>query len=463
MTPEQASNRDALRALFPQAFVDGRLDLAILHALLGEERFGLCWPGKADAAAAADAPCAGALQAVPDGAGSRNRVIVGDNLPVLKLLQPELGGQVGLIYIDPPYNTGNAFVYSDRFRDGAGRQHAPWLSMMHSRLLLARRLLRGDGVLVVSIDDNEVSHLRLLLDEIFGEANHVATIAASLNPKGRQLSPFFATSHEHLLFYARDIKRCALEAATAAAVRAKDFPLRDAGGAYRLLPLRNTNTKFHPGNRPNLAYPLYVERDTGAVSVAEAPGREAVWPKFGSGKDAVWRWGRPKAAAQAGELFGRRVRGRLGTRWDVFQKDYNRPGRKKKLKTVWTASEVGSTDDAVRELKALGVPAFDTPKPTALLQRIVSLVPADACVVDFFAGSGTTGEAVMRQNLADGGSRRFVLVQQPVPVDRDPEQRTIADLTCARLRAAAEAIRAAQPAKAAAADLGFVRLALIPR
>jgi adenine-specific DNA-methyltransferase len=335
----------------------------------------------------------------------------------------------------------------------SGRFHSDWLTMLYPRLKLAWTLLSDEGVIAVSIDDNEVHNLRFLLDEVFGSENFVAQIAVSLNPKGRQLAEFFATSHEYLLIYSRTADSSALNAGSTENVKISDFPLTDSEGRYRLLPLRNTNKKFNPKTRPNLFYPLYVHLASGAVTLAERPDSERVDPVFGDGKSAVWRWGRDKAARQAEELFGRLVSGRQGERWDVFQKDRYSEERTKKLNTVWLSEDVGSTDGAVSELKELIGPVFPSPKPTKLLRRILRLVPDDALVMDFFAGSGTTGHAVMAANAEDGGSRAFILMQFPEPVALEGYS-TIADITRARIRAASSALKQ-KVEQATRLDLGF--------
>ena len=182
----------------------------------------------------------------------------GDNLDVL----PQIAdGAIDLVYIDPPYNTGNAFTYSDRFARApglSGDRHAAWLDMIRPRLLHARRVLHLRGALFVSIDDNEAARLRLLLDEVFGEEQFLAQVVVNLNPKGRQLGGGFATSHEYLLVYAREARHCVLDASSTDAVDPRDFPHRSAEGKpFRRLPLRNTNKKFNPVTARTLHYPLY--------------------------------------------------------------------------------------------------------------------------------------------------------------------------------------------------------------
>ncbi len=368
-------------------------------------------------------------------------LVEGDNLDVLPLLPELLGRPVDVVYIDPPYNTGNDFAYQDSFRGKQGR-HEAWVAMMRPRLIAARELLAATGAIFVSIDDNEAAHLRLLLDEVFGERNFVAQVVVNLNPKGRQLGPFFATSHEYLLVYALDVERCVLDATSADLVVASDFPLEEADGRrYRHLPLRNTNKKFNPVTARTLHFPVWGDPASGRVATAPFDGAQEIRPVFGDGAPAVWRWSAPLIDARPDDLVCRTVKGRLGERVDVFQKDWHHPGRRKKLKTIWLASEVGSTDTAVAELKQTVGHVFESPKPTGLVRRILEMFGPDALVLDFFAGSGTTGHAALLANAADGGRRRSVSVNSPEPTRRGSNAQlagleTVSAITEARLRAA---------------------------
>jgi len=225
-----------------------------------------------------------------------NTLHAADNLEVLPRLEP---CSVDVVYTDPPYNTGNDFTYADRFRDGshadphAGR-HAAWTAMMRPRLEAVREVLAPHGAVFVSIDDNEAAHLRLLMDEVFGEANFLAQIVVNLNPKGRQLGRGFATSHEYVLAYARHLPACAVDGSTTESVDESDFPLSTPDGRrFRYLPLRNTNKKFNPITAPTLHFALYGDPETGRVATTEFPGSRALTPVFGDGRPAVWRWSRP--------------------------------------------------------------------------------------------------------------------------------------------------------------------------
>ncbi|QIX27904.1 site-specific DNA-methyltransferase [Nocardioides sp. JQ2195] len=371
-----------------------------------------------------------------------NVFIEGDNLSVLPSLQ---AGSVDVVYIDPPYNTGNDFAYNDRH--GVGRdRHRAWVEMMRPRLTAARELLADGGAIFVSIDDNEVAHLRLLMDEVFDEANFIAQIVVNLNPKGRQLGNFFATSHEYLLVYARDVATCVLDATSAHSVDPADFPQEASDGRrFRHLPLRNTNKKFNPATARTLHYPLFGSPTTGRVAATAFDGAVEVLPVFGDGTPAVWRWSAPRVEARPDDLVCRTVRGKLGERVDIFQRDWLHDGRRKKLKTIWLAEEVGSTDTAVAELKAIVGHVFESPKPTGLVRRILECFPPDAVVLDFFAGSGTTGHATALANAEDGGRRTCISINSPEPTRVGSNAAsaglaTVSAITQARLRAVAEQV-----------------------
>ncbi len=375
-----------------------------------------------------------------------NTFLEGDNLDVLPRLAAQ-GEQFDLVYIDPPYNTGNDFAYHDDIRAGGGlTRHQAWAAMMRPRLEAARELLADTGAIYVSIDDNEAAHLRLLLDEVFGEGNFLAQVVVNLNAKGRQLGTGFAGVHEYLLVYARDARRTVLDASSADTVDERDFPLTAPDGRrYRHLPLRNTNKKFNPITARTLHFTIWGDPDRGRVATAAFDGAQEIGPVFGDGRPAVWRWSRPLIDQRPGDLVCRRINGRLGERVDVFQKDWLHPGRRKKLRTIWLAEEVGSTDTAVAELKEIVGHVFESPKPTGLLRRILQTMPDDARVLDFFAGSGTTGHAVALQNVHDGGTRRCVSVNSAEPTREGSNARhagllTVADITRARLRAVADCL-----------------------
>lgn len=341
-------------------------------------------------------------------AGQTLRALLGGELPEELAVpglphQESLAGTVQLVYIDPPYNTGGSFAdYSDKV------DHALWLAMLRERLELLRTCLAETGSLWLHVDDSEMAYAKVLCDEVFGRENLVSAIVVENNPKGRQLGKFFAGSHDHLLCYARDIRRVRVEPGTREAVNPADFPKSDERGPYRHLPLRNTNKKFHPGTVPTLHYPLWANPDTGMVAAEAFDGAREVWPVFGDGRPAVWRWSAARVRERGDELTCRIVRGRAGERLDVFQIDRLTGERTKKLRSIWMAGEIGSSDSAKSELKKV-LPwqqIFATPKPEPLLRRVIEATTAPGdLVLDCFAGSGTT--AVVAHRLG----RRYVAVE----------------------------------------------------
>lgn len=312
-------------------------------------------------------------------------------------------GRVQAVYIDPPYNTGGDFLdYADKV------DHELWLAMMRERLGLLRETLATEGSLWLHIDDSEMAYAKVLLDEVFGRENCVSALVVENNPKGRQLGRFFAGSHDHLLVYARDIRRVRLDPGSAQAVNPADFPKSDERGPYRLLPLRNTNKRFHPGSVPTLHYGLWADAGSGRVAADPFDGATEVTPVFGDGTAAVWRWSAARVRERSDELVARIVRGRTGDRLDVYQVDRLHSERKKKLRSIWPAAEVGSSDSAKAELKKVlpGRQIFATPKPEPLLRRVLEAAtgPGDL-VLDCFAGSGTTPVVAQRSG------RRWIAVE----------------------------------------------------
>jgi adenine-specific DNA-methyltransferase len=374
-----------------------------------------------------------------------NTFVEGDNLEVLPRLAPAYG-PFDVVYLDPPYNTGNPFAYRDRVAGPRADRHRTWLDMVRPRLEAVRAVMSDRGAVFVSIDDHEAARLRLLMDEVYGEDQFVAQIVVNLNPKGRQLGRGFATSHEYLLVYARSMPACALDASSTTTVDPRDFPhVAEDGRHHRRLPLRNTNKKFNPVTAPTMHFAIFGDPEGGRVSTEPFGGSVEIKPVFGDGGPAVWRWSATKIDAQPGDLVCRWVGTGERRRADVFQLDWLHEGRRKKLRTIWLAEEVGSTDTAVMELKALVGHLFESPKPTGLLRRILETMPDDASVLDAFAGSGTTGHAVALQNAADGGRRTCVSVNSPEPVRPGSNADLaglgrVSDVTRARLKAAADVV-----------------------
>ncbi len=358
-----------------------------------------------------------------------NLVVEGDNLLVLKALLPTHAGRVKCAYLDPPYNTGSErWVFNDnltqpRFREWIGRvvgpegedanRHDKWCCMIYPRLRLLHALLREDGALFASIDDNEVHHLRLLLDEVFGPANFVADITVVNNLKGRSDGRYIATAHEHLLFY-RKSAAFATYGLPLPEEYHREYAFRDERGAYRLLGLRKRGANSRRADRPNLYYPFYYD-EAGDILSCEPVGDADIvlLPRLSSGDEGNWRWGRETAEERLDDLVVRKV-ARRGE-YDVFQKDYlSADGdlRSIKPKSFWLDSRY-SSDAGTRAYKRIvGDLPFPNPKPPQLIQDILrQATRGDDLVLDPFAGSGTTGQAVLALNREDGGRRRFVLVQ----------------------------------------------------
>ena len=406
-----------------------------MHATWGgmgvqvSQGFGLVWPGKQSRSGEIPAP-EGQLVAYPAESycpecADGNRILEGDNLPILRALQSELSGAVGLIYIDPPYNTGNDFIYNDTFRnprqrqtaEEPGRRHTRWLEMMHPRIELARTLLRADALFCVSIDDHEVHHLRLLLDEVFGEENFVAQLIWKRHSGGGNDARHFAVDHEYILVYARDRGslpplRLPLDAAQRSAYIHRDEHF-DSWGPYKT----KSFLRMRPDDpRPGLQYG--IELPNGDTRLAE------------------WKWeeSRFHEGVREGRIVFRQDR---KERWLVEYKLYLRDDNSERTQVPRTLLlDVERNAAGKSQLKALfdGAIPFPNPKPVGLIRLLLQLHPdRDRLVLDFFAGSGTTGQAVLEENASDGGSRRFVLVQEAQPTGC-PNIPSLSALTRERVR-----------------------------
>lgn len=459
------------------------------------ERYHLDWPGKREALLAANAPIAKTLRPCREESvdfdSAKNLFIEGDSLDALKLLQEACLGKVNLIYIDPPYNTGNDFIYEDDYAEDAqaflvrsgqkdrnlnrlvanteanGRFHSDWLSMIYPRLRLARNLLRDDGAIFISIDDNELFSLKQLCDEVFGEDNFAATFIVKSNPRGSQSDSFSASVHENILCYVRNRSVHPGFVLPLPEDMVSEYRYSDAGGKYRLLGLRLRGGSWRRDQRPLLYYPIYVDPDTGRVSVVKGGDFTIeVLPVQPSTKDdGTWRWSREKLHARLDAVIGKKVSRDGNIAWDVFQKDYleSVEGERKgtKPKTIWDEKEV-NYQNGTNEIKELfNRNVFDFPKPTHLLKKILLMAGGkDALVLDFFAGSCSTAQAVMQLNAQDGGERRFIMVQVPEPCNEKSEAcragyATIAEVGKERIRRAGRKILEGECHEERRKDAGF--------
>lgn len=446
-----------LRELFPEAFADGAVDLARLRVLLGDavptlgadepqERYGLSWPGKREAVRLAQRPSTGTLDPLyhesVGWAGTRNAVVEGENLEVLKLLQKPYYGSVKLIYLDPPYNTGHDFIYEDDFaeptaaylrrsgqvdgqgfrtsanRETSGRFHSDWLSMMYPRLVLARSLLAEDGALIVSIDDGELASLRHLVDEIFGSENFVATLIHQ-RAKGGGNARHVVRGHDYALVVAKSLRSLP----PLRRDKVVQGRVEEIDGVRYLVDddvIRKTFGKYEPGVERRCLYEELVEYK------GEAKKRE-VDERIARGELFLLPWGGGKHA--------------------VAKRTPVREASSKLYSIVKVLSEQGRKD-----LERLGLGgAFDYPKPVDFVQQLVRAATSPTggdLVLDFFAGSGTTAEAVLRQNADDGGDRRFLLVQLPEESGQ-PGFPTLAAVTRERVRRAGRLLRSETETEAA--------------
>ncbi|MCK9160596.1 MAG: site-specific DNA-methyltransferase [Bacteroidaceae bacterium] len=458
-----AQNLEQLKQIFPEVIKEGRVDFEALNDLLGnygdtaEERFALNWAGKANARREAQKRSTGTLRPCPeesmDWDNTENLYIEGDNLEVLKLLQKSYHSRVKMIYIDPPYNTGKDFVYKDNYADNMknyleltgqdkklstntesdGRYHSNWLNMMYPRLKLARNLLTDDGVIFISIDDNEVANLRKVCDEIFGEENFVAQLIWERAFAPVNLKKHFSESHDYILCFAKnlDTTSCNGLRRTEDADNRYQNPDNDPRGVWQ-------SDNFSVG-------PRIIEK---VYEITTPSGRKVLPPE-----------GRCWLLTQK--------------RYDEFVKDnriwYGSEGNgvpriKRFLSevkagitpmTLWKYVEVGHSQDATQKLKQLfdGNDFFEYPKPVGLIQRCLELYSnEDSIILDFFSGSATTAHAVMQLNAEDGGNRKYICVQLPEPTPEDSEARkagyiTIPEIAKERIRRAGKKILEEQKAK----------------
>jgi adenine-specific DNA-methyltransferase len=454
-----------LLELFPEARTeDGQIDFDQLRRALGEtvdpgkERYGLTWPGKAACFQAIQTPSLGTLLPAPEESvnwdTTENLIIEGDNLEVLKLLQKAYLGKVKMIYIDPPYNTGNDFIYPDDYAeslktyleytgqvdaegrrfstntDTEGRFHSKWLSMMYPRLYLARNLLRDDGVIFISIDDHEVRSLRALCDDIFGEENFLATVIWQKSYSPQMDAEGFSATHDYVVVFGRAAEARRLREPFEQDLSQFGFIDRNTGRHYRRRSLRKEGSNSLRSDAPGSWFPL------------TAPDGTQVWPykPLKQGKldrvEGVWRWSLPtyedRLAQGSVEWVETADEG-----WQPFAKQFADSEAVRPPTTIWLHPEAGHTHAAAEEVtQMLGPRVFDTPKPTKLIGKMLGIATDTRdhnLVLDFFAGSGSVAHAVLDLNAQDNGNRRFILVQLPEPTDRD-DYPTIADITKERVR-----------------------------
>ena len=475
-TPDQTrENIRRLMALFPNCVreirdADGRVHRAVdfdqlrqeLSTSLVErprERYRLDWPGKRAALLTANTPIAKTLRPRQEESvafeTTQNLFIEGDNLDALKLIQETWLGKVKMIYIDPPYNTGKDFIYRDNFTastahyllasgqkngdgerlvanlEGNGRFHSDWLSMIYPRLKLARNLLRDDGVIFISIDDNEVSNLRKICDEVFGEENFIANIVWSRKRGKDNSAKFLSRNHEHLISYAKLISKASfnrleISQETKKAYKNSD---NDPRGAYRLLGLWSRGTQG--GSQ---------------YDFKSRSGKYFTKRNWLVGKDKMEALDRDNKLKFNGDKVYRKL----------FISEY----KGDIPETIWL--DASNAANAADEIKALlGTQVFDTVKPIPYLMKMIKCgLNKDDLILDFFAGSATTAHAVMQLNAEDGGNRRFIMVQLPEPCDENSAAyhagyASIAEISKERIRRAGKRILDGECHRDWNRDVGF--------
>jgi len=420
--------KEKLRQLFPEVFTEDGIDFDRLKQTLGEsidtgkERYSMTWPGKSECFQLIQNPSIGTLKPVRDESvnfdSTENLFIEGDNLEVLKLLQKPYYGKIKMIYIDPPYNTGNDFIYPDDFKenlstylqytgqvdaegrkfstntDTEGRFHSKWLNMMYPRLFLAKNLLRDDGVIFISIDDNEVCNLRKICDEIFGEENFVAVLLKKSKIGGGSDTKYIIKEHEYIICYSKNISRLPEMFVKHDREYLKRYKEEDENGKYFW------DTFARPGLKNPINYDI-VAPDGSVIN-----------------GDWIRSKNRFERDLEKGEI---RFVKKNGGDWSVqFKQRLNIEGRKPRS----LSSDFGGTIEGKNEIRELlkNERIFLYPKSSKLLKYLINIInDRDAFILDFFAGSATTAHAVLDLNKEDGGNRKFIMVQLPEKCDEKSE------------------------------------------
>lgn len=442
-----------------------------------EERYQFTWPDKKKSILLANAPIAKTLRPCREESvefdNTQNLYIEGDNLDVLKLLQETYLGKVKMIYIDPPYNTGSDFMYEDDFTgdiseylatssqydnegnrlvenlDSNGRFHTDWLNMIYPRLKLAKDLLSDDGVIFISIDDNEVGNLKKVCDDVFSPSNFIGQITVVGNPRGRDYGGV-ARMHDYILTY----RKSSLTTINLIEDANNEFKMFDEIGGFELRELRNRNIKFNKENRPNLYYPFYVnpeEEDMYGlhpISLESNEGWIELYPLASQGINTVWRWGKPKSEAN----LNINIHAKPMKNGSYMIVEKYRESRMM-ARSVWWDKDTNTEKGTLLVKELMNGKVFDYPKPIEMLMRICEMgsnTDSNDIIMDFFSGSGTLAHAVMSLNVKDDGNRQFVLVQLPEETDEKSEAykagyKNICEIGKERIRRAAKKIAEENP------------------
>ena len=476
-----AQNIDRIAQLFPNCITEiktsaGDIERAVDFDKLKSElscpiaegntqRYQFTWPDKLEASRLANTPTTSCLRPCRDESvdfdHTKNLYIGGDNLEVLKVLRHTYTGKVKMIYIDPPYNTGKDFVYEDDFscdqenfllRSGQkdasgnrlvansnsnGRFHTDWLNMIYPRLKLARELLSDDGVMFISIDDNEIDNLRKVCSEVFGDKNIVAQLIWKRKQGGANDSEHIVVEHEYVLAVAKNIDHLELLLDRTTKIDQKTYPFEDEHGRYNLVTLDKSSIQISQ----SLIYDIV------------GPDGQVYKPRVINGKQSCWRWGKQKVEADYDQLVFKNG--------NIYTKFYMPEGIKPRsllIDDVFGRNAAGGAD--LKKLFNNSKP-FSYPKPVSLIRHLISIAcDKEGLILDFFSGSATTAQAVMRMNATDGGNRKFIMVQLPEELSQDSEGfkagfKNICEIGKERIRRAGAAIKKEFGEKAAELDIGF--------
>lgn len=467
-------NIKKLKEIFPEVFVEGEVNFGVLRQIFGggvdtsKERYSLNWNGKSEARQRALEASTGTLRPAKEESknwdNTENIYIEGDNLEVLKLLQKSYYGKIKMIYIDPPYNTGKDFVYKDNFKDSIenykeitgqvnkegvklttntetnGRYHSDWLSMMYPRLKLARNLLTDDGVIFISIDENEVANLKKICEEIFGGENFVAccprkTRGSATTKSDAELQKL----NDYLLIF---WKNKSISKFNLKYVGKKEYPYRDERGDFYIVSLQDNGPHGTKTARPNLFYPIYYDKNTKVFSLDKKDTSIEFLPKKHKNDDGTWMWSKSKFIKDSRDLYLKNNKIYIKHYYDENE-DQNKYQRNKSFLDNY------QNTTGTKILKSLfensGI--FNNPKPIKLLDWCLRLCTnKNSMVLDFFSGSSTTAHSVMQLNAEDGGNRKYIMVQLPELCKEDSEAykagyKNICEIGKERIRRAGDKIK----------------------
>ena len=499
-----AENVEKIASLFPNCItecmceaggVKRTIDFDILRQELSgdiveglAERYQFTWPDKKKAILAANAPINKTLRPCREESvdfdNTENLYIEGDNLEVLKLLQETYLGKIKMIYIDPPYNTGNDFVYNDDFAELAeeymdksgqydeegnklvqntesnGRFHTDWLNMMYPRLKLAKDLLVDDGVIFISIDDNEQTNLKKICDDIFGGQNFIGVFVVNSTPNARDYG-HIGKMHEYVLFYSKNIS---FTRTNMLPELDKKYKYKDSISGFNIHPLYNSNEAFTDKNRPNLYYPFYlyldepIDNEFYKIGLKKKVNSIEIYPpkSLRNGVQFVWRWGKDKARENLNnEIIGYKI---SNTEYRIVQKMRH---SEKIIRSLLIDNKFTSRRGTAEVESIMKGKFFSFPKPMGLLRDFVFIGGRhDDIILDFFSGSATTAHAVMQLNAEDGGKRKFIMVQLPEECDEKSEAykagyKNICEIGKERIRRAGQKIKEESPLTTQDLDIGF--------